>query len=385
MNARIKKLWIAVMTLVGTIIGVGIFAVPYALDRVGVTVGAVYFLLLGGIQLLQHLFYAETAIATAEKHRLVGLVERHLGKNSRHLASISSIFGFWGAMIAYILVGGVFLHTLLAGQLGGQPWHYQLAWAVLGGLVIVRGLDFVSKVEFWMTIGLLATMGMIIGLGLPHVRPANFHFVAMGDFFLPYGIILFALNGLSAIPSMEEIVGGDRNAFRLSVVYGSLIATAMTALFGFVVWGVTGRATTEDAVAGLRLALGPDITMIAALFGFLAVATSYFTTALNLRETFEYDYKIRALPAWLMAAGVPLIVFLLGAESFIGIISFTGAVFGGIVAVLIAVMYIAVAKRGLVKDMPLGLSISLARISILILSIGAGYEILTTARKLFGP
>ncbi|MEK9152903.1 MAG: aromatic amino acid transport family protein [Patescibacteria group bacterium] len=384
MKESTKSLWVATMALVGTIIGVGIFAVPFALDRVGVTLGAVYFLLLGGIQMLQHLFYAEASIATPGKRRLVGLVEIHLGKNARHLASWASIFGFWGAMIAYNLLGGTFLHTLFGSLIGGEEWHYQLAWSLIGGLLIVRGLGLVSKIEFWMTLGLIAAMMMIFAIGLPHVRLSNFHFVARGDIFLPYGIILFALNGLSAVPEMQDIVAGNKTSLRLSVLLGSLIATVLNAMFAFGAWGVTGSATTQDAVSGLRSSLGPGITMIAALFGFLAVATSYLTTAINLRETFQYDYAMAKLPSWLLAVGVPLIVFLFGAESIIGIIGFTGAVFGGIVAVLVAILYITVARRGLVKDMPLGVSISLARLSILILVIGAGYEVLTTAQKLLG-
>lgn len=387
MSREQKRYYLSIATLVGTVVGVGIFGVPYAIRQVGVAVTLVYFLVLGGIQLLQGLFYAEAAIAYPEKSRLVGLVGYFIGPKARRVATASSVMGFWGAMVAYIIVGGTFLSVLFQPVFGGTEFHYQLIWAALGALIVFVGLDFVAKFDL-ISISALVLAGLaIFAVSFPHIRLDNFVLFTGKDFFLPYGVILFSLSGISAIPEMEDIMEGRHRHFRRSIVAGSLIATLITAAFGFVVYGVTGGATTPDAVIGLRNIVGGSVMLIGAVFGFLAVSTSYLTAGINLRETFEYDYKFHKWSAWFLATAVPVFVFLFGATSFIGIIGFTGAVFGGITAVLVAWMYKRITER---RDMrgadekPLGVPMVFVYLSITVLVLGAGYEVFSTVMGWFG-
>jgi len=382
MRQETKGLIIATTTLVGTIIGVGIFSVPYALSQAGVGIGLAYFVVLGGIQLLQHLFYAEAAIATPEKLRLVGLTEKYLGKRAKHIAAVSAVLGFWGGMLAYMIVGGTFLHTILAPYFGGSVFAYQIGWALVGAGAIYFGLGFISKIDFFATLGLVGAMLLIFALGAPHVQVENLPWFVGKDLFLPYGVILFSLSGLPAITEMEDILEGKHRKYRLAVVLGTLIAVALTATFGYIVWGVTGGGTTQDAVSGLAAVLGTRVTILAAVFGFLAVATSFFATAINLQSTFEYDYKLPHASAWFLTGAVPFVLLIAGIKDFVKIVSFSGAVFGGITAVLVAMLYIAIAKRRAVKVKPLGAPLWLAYVSIAILSVGAVYETLMAARGL---
>jgi amino acid permease len=384
MSRERKGFIVAASTLTGTIIGVGIFGVPYAISGIGAVTALLYFLVLGGIQLLQHLYYAEAAMATPEKLRLPGLIEKYLGRKAKHVVAVSTIFGFWAGQLAYIIVGGTFLHVLFSPWLGGQAFHYQIGWAIIGSTIIFFGLNFIAKVDFWATIGLLIALLAILGYGVPHIRADHFVLFAGRDYLLPYGVILFSLSGLSAIPEMEDMLGGSHRYYRRAIVLGTLVAAVLTASFGYVVWGVTGPATSEAVVIGLQARLGQGIASLTAAFGFLAVATSYFAFGLNLRSTFIYDYKLRHVPAWLLTVGVPIALFLIGTQSFTKIISFSGAVFGGITAVAVALLYVVVTKRKLVKEKPLGLPLWLAYLSIAILTVGAAYEVIASAKDLLG-
>lgn len=383
MTGETKRFLQATTALIGTIIGVGIFGIPYAISLIGVVGALIYFAALGSIQLLQHLFYAEAAIATTDRVRLPGLVEKFLGKRAKSIVAVSTVFGFWAGQLAYILVGGTFLSLLLTPYLGGQEFYYQLAWAIVGSLVIYFGLEFVSKISFFTTSGLLIAMLTVLAIGFPHIRYDHFVVFAGRDFILPYGVILFALSGLAAIPEMEDVFQGKHRNYRRAIIVGTVLAAALTAAFGFVVWGITGPATTQDSVAGLRAALGRGITTLTSVFGFLAVTTSYFVSGTNLRSTFQYDYKLHKVPAWLLTVGVPVGIFFIGAKNFVSIISFSGAVFGGITAISVSLLYIAVTKKKLVKERPLGVPLWAAYVSIAILALGAAYEIAVSAAKLF--
>ncbi|MBU0625442.1 amino acid permease [Patescibacteria group bacterium] len=373
-----NNFYLAVATLVGTIIGVGIFGVPYAMSQVGLVLALVYLVVLGGIQLLQSLFYAEAAMACKEKIRLIGLTGKFIGPQARHVAAVATILGFWAGIIAYILVGGTFLHLILSPLIGGELLYYQIGWGVVGGLIVYFGLNFVEKIDFISTIALGLALLLIVVLSVQHQTLSNLVLFTPGDYFLPYGVILFSLSGLSAIPEMEDIMKGRHAGFRRAIIIGSLIATGLTALFALAVYGVTGLATTADAVSGLKAVMGGGITVFAALFGFLAVATSYFIIALNLKSSFEYDYKMHRWPAWLLACGVPIGLVIIGIKNFIGIISFSGAVFGGITAVIVSWLYISITRKNILKKSKLGVSLIWAYITIVVLSLGAIYEVFVT-------
>lgn len=382
MTRDTKRFFFATAQLIGTIIGVGVFGVPYALSKIGVLGGLAYFVVLGGIQLLQHLFYAEAAIACPEKLRLAGLTERYLGKKAKLIAAVSMTFGYWASILAYMIVGGTFLHVLMSPLLGGQVFAYQVAWMLAAAAVVYFGLDIVTRIGFFTTSGLIVAMLSIIAIGIPRARPAAFAVAGGYDFILPYGVILFSLGGLPAILEMEDVLKGKHARYRTAIVVGTVAAAVLTAAFGFVIWGVTGPATTPDGIAGLRRSLGGGIAVLAAIFGLLAVTTACFSVSINLQNSIQYDFKVRHPVAWLATFGVPFGVFLWGAKNFVSIISFSGAVFGGITAVFVALLYIAVTKKKLLKGNALGAPLAYAYLSIAILTFGAAYEIVSSLKKL---
>jgi amino acid permease len=372
----------AVLMLVGTIIGVGIFGVPYVFSRVGLLPAAGYLIVLTGVQLLQHLFYAEAAIACPVPLRLVGLVDRYLGRWGKHVAAVSIILGFWGAILAYMVVGGTFLHILLSPYFGGSELTYQIAWAFVAATVVFFGLTFVTRVGVIATSSLLAAMAVIFVIGIPHINVANYLPLWTGhDWLLPYGIVLFSLSGLPAILEMEDILRGRHAHYRSAVIAGTLIAATITGAFGFVVWGVTGAGTTTAAIVGLQKAIGPGVAVFGALLGFLAVITSFFSSAINLENTFRFDYGLKRAAAWLLTFGPPFALMLLGAKNFVNIVGFTGAVFSGTSAIMVALLYIAVTKHHEVHEKPLGIPIWTAYVSIAVLATGALLTVATTLEK----
>lgn len=370
----------AVLTLIGSIIGVGIFGVPYAFSKAGVLPAIFYLVVLAGVQLMQHLYYTEAAIACPVPLRLVGLVERYLGKRAKVIAATAVILGFWGALLAYMVVGGTFLHDLLARFFGGVPLEYQILWALAVATLVYFGLGFISRIGAVVTTGMILTMAVILFMGIPHVTLTNYLPLVTGhDLLLPYGILLFSLSGLPAILEMEDILKGKHDNYRKAVVVGTLSAATLVAAFSLTVLGVTGSATTSESVKGLQAALGDGIANLAAFAGLLAVTAAFFASATNLRNTFHYDYKLSKFWSWVLTGGPPFLLLLLGVKDFVTIVGFTGAVFSGTSAILVAMLYIAVTKKHAVTKKPLGVPIWIAYVSIVILATGA---ILTLARQI---
>lgn len=370
-----KSFVLATFLLIDTIIGVGIFGVPFVIMKIGPWLALVFFFGLGLIQLLQHLYLCEAALLEGGKAHIVGLADRFLGRRARHVTAVSNVLGFWAAMLAYILVGGTLLQVLLGPVFGGNVFMYRLIWGLVGAAVIFMNVRVIAGVSFMATISMLAALVAVFWVGIPHVQLSNVTQFGSFDALLPYGVILFSLGGIGAIPEMKELLGGDGRLLKKAVITGTVISIIITAAFGFVILGVSGATTTEDSVSGLLPILGAGITFIMAVFGFLAVSTSYITTGMNLRFMFQYDYKTRPLTACLFATAVPFVIMLIGSKSFIQVIGWSGAVFGGVTAIIIALLNLKITRSTEAGKRLLAIPSWMAYVSITVLGTGAAAEI----------
>ena len=143
------KLVYSIATLSGTIIGVGLFSLPYITSKVGVLVMLGYFLVLGALVILVHLFFGELSLKTPDYKRLPGFAKFHLGSWGEKIAIISTILGIFGAILAYLIVGGEFLTELFSPIFGGGNLFWTIIYFLAGAILIFLGIKTIAKVEFW--------------------------------------------------------------------------------------------------------------------------------------------------------------------------------------------------------------------------------------------
>ena len=206
-------------------------------------------------------------------------------------------------------------------------------------------------------------------------------YILLADFFLPYGVVLFAFAGILAIPEVRELIKMDGRQYKKAIILGTLIPMAVYILFTVLVVGISGTGTSHEALAGLSGILSSGAIRIGAVFGILALATSYLVLGLNLKHTFEYDWKTKKVFAGAMVTVVPILLFIGGIEQFIEIISFSGAVFGAIFAVLIILIYKKTLTHG---DKEPGYTLSVPKLLLWglvgLFALGGVYEIIYLIR-----
>ncbi len=344
----INTFTLALSTLLGTIVGAGIFGLPYVIWKSGIAPGIFYLILLGGVAMLLHLFVGEIALRTSEKHRLIGYADLYLGNWAKIFVTISTIVGTTGALLAYIIIGGGFLKILFSSFLPAQEEFFSLIfWAVLS-LSILKGIQMIAKMEFFMSIVLFAVVFFIFLVAFPHVEASNFTVFDLKHIFLPYGVILFAFAGWSAIPEIADFFKKGREKRNLDnlIVWTSLIVGVLYLLFAVFVVGVSGSNTSEDALSGLIPYVGNRIVFLGALFGFLAVGTSFLVLGNYLKNSLRYDYKL-PLP---LSAGIaifaPILLYFLGFKEFITVVGLLGALIGVMEGVIIVLMYQSAKNKG---------------------------------------
>ncbi|MCP6718737.1 MAG: hypothetical protein KJI71_00710 [Patescibacteria group bacterium] len=342
-----KKLILPIATLSGTIVGVGVFSLPYITLKVGLLPMLIYFLILGTLVILIHLFFGELALVTPDFKRLPGFAKFHLGALGGQIASISAILGGFGAILAYLIVGGRFLESLLSPTFGGNNLLYTISYFAFGAILIFFGIKIIAKIEFLALILFIFALLAIFFRSYSIIEIGNFMLFPVGSvsgidtatLFLPYGAVLFSLWGASLIPEIEEMLGKNKKLLSKILVIATLIPIIIYLFFIYLILGITGVQTTESALTGLQDYLGNGIVVLALIFGLLATFTSFIVLGLTLKKIFWYDLKIGKNLSWALTCSVPLILFLAGVKSFIKVIGLVGGVMLGINGILILLMY----------------------------------------------
>lgn len=329
--------------MAGSIVGVGFLALPYITMKVGILTMSVYFVVLTALVVFLHVMFAQISLKTPDHKRYPGFVGHHLGKKWEGVALALVIPGSFGVLLIYLVVAGQFLSAIFSPAFGGGPALYALLFFAAVALALSFNINIFSKIEFWALCLLSILFAIIFIKGSGHIDFNNFlvsDFKFGGaDLFLPYGAILFSLWGTGLIPEVEEMNRGHKKSLKKIVIIATLLPAAMYALFIFLVLGITGPATTESALTGLKAFFNNGIMNLALGMGVVSIFMAFISQGMILKKTFVYDIGAREFPAWVFTCFVPLVLFLLGINSFISLISFMGGVFIGISGIFILLMY----------------------------------------------
>ena len=334
MEIRSKRIQKATLALIGTIIGAGVFGLPALFSIVGFWPATVLFSLLTGVVLLTHLFYVEIILAFKKRMRLAGYAREVLGKWGYVVAGVTYPLQIIGVNLVYLILGGAFLSSL-AALIGirADAVIWQLVFWFIGATVVLLGLSFLAKVEAVATWLLIASMVLIVGLSASHWDASALIRADWTHFFLPFGIFLFAISGLPVIAEVVEIVGRKRKDSLTAVIVGTLSAAFLSWLFGaglfLAAHGAIGRNPSD-----LILMLPHAWSWLIPLMGFLAIITSYMTTAEDLKESFDLDFRISEWWAWAIALLAPLLL-LATRQNYLSVLDMVGTVFGGITSLFI--------------------------------------------------
>lgn len=340
----------ATTTLIGTIVGAGILAIPYSVAKVGIIPGLFLIIGLGLIFLFINLCVGEIVLRTQEKHQLTGYAQKYLGRGGRILLTITMFLSITGALMAYLIGEGQTLYSLLGI---GSPVLYSFLFFIISSFIVYHGIKATSRAELFL-IGILFLVVLLLGIfSIDTIDPIHFDGGSISYFFLPYGIILFAFMGLPAIPEAREVLARNTKQLKTVILVGSIIPIFLYIIFSIVVVGIVGidnfealSANDRIATIALNLYANSGLAILANILAILTMFTSFLTLSTALTQVYEYDYKFSRPIAFFMTFTIPFLAVMFGVASFFRIISLTGAMVGAIEGVVIIFMFWAAKKYG---------------------------------------
>jgi tyrosine-specific transport protein len=326
------------MAMVGTIIGAGIFGLPAAFSAVGFVPGTILFFFLTIVVLLTHLIFAEQLLATRERHRLSGMAQRGLGEFAFELTAVTYPLQILGANYAYLVLGGEFLDVLAraAGiHIPIEAW--QLLFWIAGALTVLLGLKAIANAETVLSSIKIMALMLVVLLALPLVDVTLQSRSDWLTWFLPFGIFLFALSGVTGIGEVIDIAGRNRRAALWAVGGGTVLSAVLCWLFGVTLFFAAHGYPIRTA-ADLASVLPNGTGLIIPLLGFLAVAGAYLITAQDLRITFNRDLGWKPFYSNAVALLMPVVLLAVLTRDFLAAIGFVGAVLVGMNSLIVCAL-----------------------------------------------
>src|SRR3989344_777975 len=341
-----KNFYYATAAMVGTMVGVGVFGVPFSFAKAGFRAGFLFLLLIGFLTLVINIMFGEVILRTEKRHQIVGYADLYLGPVWKKVMFLATVLSIYGAMLAYIIISGDFLSNVLSPFFYLSSTAYSYFFAFILSLLLLTGLKRVSVVEFVLTLLFILIVLMVFGFGFNNVNFENLKTFNLEFWFLPYGVLLFAFAGMSSIPIQREILRGAEFKLKKSILWAVLMVGILYTIFAFTVVGVSGDITSPDAITVLFDFLGGKIVVLGSIFGVLAVGTSFLMLGSALDEVFRWDYGVKKGWAWLLVVLPPLGLFFIGLRTFIDVISLAGSLAIGLILLVLIFMYMAAKTKG---------------------------------------
>lgn len=344
MNGGIFKQYIfPVATLTGGIIGVGFLSLPYIAMSVGLPLMLLYFAVLTAVVMVVHVMFGRVCLATPDFKRWPGFVGFYFGPWARRIMSPVMVAGSFGILLVYLIVGGQFSAAIGVSWFGGAAAWYVAVFFIAASACVYFGVRLISRIDFLALISLLVILALIFfrgsdSISLAHLLVSTSQ-LNMATIFLPYGAIMFSLWGIGLVPEIEEMVPAAKKNVKGIVIASVALAALFYLVFMILILSITGGQTTPTALTGLAGALGSRIASVALLIGLISTFVAFVAQGLLLKKVFTYDVGLGEFYAWALTCCVPLVLLLLGVNSFIPLISFIGGVLLSIDGILVLLMY----------------------------------------------
>ncbi|MDP2908439.1 MAG: aromatic amino acid transport family protein [Nanoarchaeota archaeon] len=336
----------AVALMVGMAIGAGILAMPYVIYKAGFWTGMLVLAFIGFTIMLMHLYIGEIALRTEGRHQLVGYVEKYLGSNAKKILTFSMLFMLNGALVAYIIGEGAALKAIF----GGDSFAFSMIFFVVMAIITLFSLKVITESEVVIGLAMMVTIFLICFFSSFHINFDNYQGFDITKFFIPYGVIFFAVVSGGAIPPMKAVLERSKGKLKKAIILGTLIPLVVYAFFSVIVVGVVGETfnVLEQGVVtvALGLVLGKYMNVFTNLFAVFSMSTSFIAMALIMKWVYQYDYGMRKSLAWLLTCMIPLGIVLLNVTTFVRVLSLIGAIGGGIEGIMIILMHYKAKKLG---------------------------------------
>jgi len=339
-GAFYKNTLLPASLLAATIIGAGVFSLPYVVNKAGWAVGLGYLLCSPFIFYFLHAMYADILLRSADDFKFVGFAKYYLGNLAFWLSILATILGSILTLTVYLILAESFI-AIIFPAIPTLGYHMSWFWAVSSALIFIN-IKRMAKMEFLITaaMAVLIFLIFIFGLAKGLNKLAELPATNWSYLFLPFGPALFSFSGRTAIPALIDYYKKNNvplNNLKKVIFWGTAAPAAVYLMFVVGIIGIA-KVITEDSVVSIA-SLSYGAAAIIGLVGFLSLLSSYAVVGLSVRDILRDDIKFNHILANLIVIAAPILLIYAGFDNFIKVITLAGGIFLALEGMIVVAMW----------------------------------------------
>jgi len=337
---KISKEIESIFIFLSTIIGLGVFVLPYALLKGGFWF--IFWFIFSFISFfIIHLLFAEIIFQTKENYNLPGLAGLYLHKDLKNVVWILDFFGMLGVFLIYLLAFERFWSVVL----GEYTTLAKIIFTLFNLYFISKNLKIFAQFETVLGLSIILFFIFISFWFSFHINFSHLSLIFQGkkDFFLPYGVLLFSFSGTSAVPLVLDLLGRNKEKF----IKVNLISLALVSLiylfYSFSTLGFLGLNISETSLESFRSFMPLPLFLVILLlvtFNIMLIDLAFY-----LKRGLIFDYGFSQTRANLILIFSILLLLFISSDSLVKIISVISEVFLGFNLLILNLIYLKLKEK----------------------------------------
>lgn len=342
MNSRARLLG-GTLLVTGTTIGAGMLALPVATGLAGFVPSLILFIVYWLFMTFTAFLMLEVNLWMEDQTNLITMARKTLGKGGALFSWVTYLFLLYTLTTAYIAGSGPILLDFITSLTGVTlpTWMGPFPLLLVFGLFVYQGIRSVDLINRLLMAGLVVTFLLMVLFLFPHVQAELLSYSDWSALWIAVPIVSTSFGFHIIIPSLTNYLHRDVRSLRLVILIGSLIPLLVYIVWEWLALGIVpvggpnglaaGYQAGSNGAALLSIALGhSQLALIARLFSFFAIITSFLGVAVSLSDFLADGFKIPKTPTgrlllYALTFLPPLALTLTDPRAFLDALEYAGA------------------------------------------------------------
>lgn len=330
----------SILIIISTIIGLGVFVLPYAFLKSGIFYWLWFVLVILSFFIL-HFAYSEIIFQVKKKHNLPGLAAEILGEKFKKYIWFIDFTGtqlvFWAYLIA--------IPNILNPIISIDPFFIKLLTAIFVILIIFLKINPFTKLDSLLSILLLLIFIFLTINFLPQIKIENITHISPTNPLISYGILIFSFTGYSSLQIVYDLIGIDKKKFFIINLVSLLLVGLLYALFTISIVGILGNKVSPETTSALKGTIADEFLTLIVILALLNIFTTFIALAFYLKRGLITDFNLNENLSWFLTS-LPILIFsFLAFNNLAKLISTIGSLFIGFNVIVIFICYLKLKQK----------------------------------------
>lgn len=287
------------LLITGTMIGVGMLALPVVTGPGGFVPAMAIYLLCWVFMLFTGLLLLEVCSWMPKESNLISMASKLMGPLGKNICWVVYLFLFITVMIAHVAGGGNVVSEISGGTI--PPWLAMILYVLVFSPVIYLGTRSVDRLNIALMIGVVISYLLFVFVSYNHVDLKLLGHTNWSKAWVALPILFTAFTYQVIIPSLMTYMDRDVKKVRLCIILGTSIPLFIYLVWELLILGIVPtseliQASIEghNAVMPLKKFIqSSSLFAIGKAFAFFTMTTSYIGLSLAYIDFLADGLKVK--------------------------------------------------------------------------------------------